>query len=153
VKHSLFSWHARIPVEASDYFLLDSDIKVLCRQISRLCLDAEFVVGNDESEILFDGKVSGISCAIAWDIGAAMEAFAGRHAVNYFVYKTTCNGKVAEHVMGTRRKSSPGSRGERLPSFEKVLREKSLPAWAPLSCAKLLDSGNRTPNSDAQKGV
>ncbi|MBI4290508.1 MAG: hypothetical protein HY661_03390 [Betaproteobacteria bacterium] len=152
MKHSLFSWHARVPVEAGDYFLLDSDIKVLCRRISRLCLDAEFVVGNDKSEVLFEGKVLGISCAIAWDIGAAMEAFAGRHAINYFVYKTTCNGKVAEHVMGTKRASSPGSRGERLPSFEKVLGKKNLPGWAPLSCAKLLDSGNWAPNHGAQEG-
>lgn len=140
MEHRMFSWQAYVPVAAGNYFLLHSDIKVLYRQISRLCADAEFVVENRDTDVLIEGNAPGITCAIAWDVGASIEAFAGRHAVNFFVYKTVCNGKLAEHVMGLERASSPGSRGEPLPSFDRVLGEKNSPRWAPLSCTRLLDS-------------
>ncbi len=136
MEHTLFSWHARILVAPGEYTLLGRDIEVLQRRLGRLGLEGKFsVLLEGDCEVRIEGSAPGIPCTIAWDIGAAIEAFAGRHALEPFVYHANCDGRTAEHIMGAQRSSSPGSRGEHLPHLDKVLTDKTLPKWAPSGCA------------------
>lgn len=121
-----FSYAAAVPVSTPGYVSLKQDIYIL-----KGYLQKHFGIGKlgtlhidiGDARILIEGHEPFIAEFVAEEIDHAIRAFADKHAITPFVYRTDWDGTARQETLGVQRKTTPAGRGEPLPPFLDVLLE------------------------------
>jgi hypothetical protein len=121
-----FSYAAAVPVSTPGYVSLRQDTHLLKNYLQKHVGAGKIGtlhIDIGDARILIEGHEPFIAWFVAEDIDHAIRAFADKHAITPFVYKSNWNGEAREETLGVHRQSTPASRGEPLPPFEDVLLE------------------------------